>query len=270
MAHGKLGGGAEAPPDRVEGGPPLVQGLFQQRGVRLCRWRGLCLEIGQHLLPLGHEPVPVGLPGPADGGQQLEQPRQTPAAVLGKVGTGKEGDLVRREKDGGGPAAAPGEGLADGHAQAVNVRALLPVHLDGDKALVEQFRHLRVLEALPCHHVAPVAGAVAHAEKDGLVLLPGPLEGLLTPGVPVHRVVSVLAEIGAGLVLEMIGHSITSFFLMFPLVCEESRRNIELRRLFCGIILVLDETFSSRISISRWSAPFSAWQSGEGSFPGAG
>jgi hypothetical protein len=37
-----------------------------------------------------------------------------------------------------------------------------------------------------------MAGGVPDAEEDGLVLLAGVLEGLLSPGIPIHRVVGVL------------------------------------------------------------------------------
>ena len=56
-----------------------------------------------------------------------------------------------------------------------------------------------VLERLALHHVAPVAGGVADAEEDGLVLGAGLLQGLRPPGVPVHRVVGVLQQVRARL-----------------------------------------------------------------------
>jgi hypothetical protein len=48
--------------------------------------------------------------------------------------------------------------------------------------------------------MAPVAGGVADAEKDRLIFLPGLLKGLLSPRVPVNRVVGVLQEIRTALV----------------------------------------------------------------------
>ena len=59
---------------------------------------------------------------------------------------------------------------------------LLPVHFNGDKIFVEQLGDFGVLKALPGHHMAPVAGAVADAEKDRLVLLLGFLKGLRPQG----------------------------------------------------------------------------------------
>ena len=55
---------------------------------------------------------------------------------------------------------------------------------------------LLVLERFALHDVAPVAGRVADAQEDGLVLLARLGEGLLAPRKPVHRVVLVLEQVG--------------------------------------------------------------------------
>ena len=52
----------------------------------------------------------------------------------------------------------------------VEVGPLLAVHLDADEVLVHQRRGRLVLERLALHHVAPVAGRVADAEQDRLLL----------------------------------------------------------------------------------------------------
>ena len=127
-----------------------------------------------------------------DGGEELVHPHEPAPAGGREVGAGEKGFLVWGEEEGGGPAAAPGEGLAGGHVKAVDVGPLFPVYLDGDEILIEQLGDLGVLKALPGHHMAPVAGAVADAEKDRLVLLLGFLKGLPPPGVPVHRLLGVL------------------------------------------------------------------------------
>jgi hypothetical protein len=41
-----------------------------------------------------------------------------------------------------------------------------------------------------------MTGRIADGEEDGLVLRLGPVEGLVTPGVPVDGVVGVLQEVG--------------------------------------------------------------------------
>jgi hypothetical protein len=93
-----------------------------------------------------------------------------------------------------------GQGLDGLHVDLVDVGTLLPVDLDVDEQLVHQRCDVGVLERLVRHHVAPVTGRVAHREQDRLVITPGGGEGLVAPGVPVHRVVGVLAQVRAGLV----------------------------------------------------------------------
>ena len=74
--------------------------------------------------------------------------------------------------------------LNEGHVHAVHVGPLLPVHLDADKAGVEQRPNLLALKGLPLHDVAPVAGGVADREEDQLVLAASLLKCLLTPRIP--------------------------------------------------------------------------------------
>ena len=61
-----------------------------------------------------------------------------------------------------------------------------------------------VLEALVRHDVAPVAGGVADGEQDRLVGALGLGQRLGAPGPPVHGVVLVLQQIGAGLAGEAV------------------------------------------------------------------
>ncbi len=152
----------------------------------------------------------LGRPGhalrvaPVDLGQVAEQ-RGEPlrgaaiAVVRREVGPPEERPPVGVEPDAHGPAAVPGERLDGAHVDRVDVGPLLAVHLDGDEVLVQEPRDLQVLEGLLLHHVAPVAGGVAHREEDRAAGAPGLVEGLVAPGAPVHRVVRVLAEVGARL-----------------------------------------------------------------------
>ena len=127
-------------------------------------------------------------------------------AVLGrKVRATVERLAVRREEDRHRPAAVAGEHLHGVHVDVVDVRAFLAVDLDADEVLVHHPRDVGVLERLAFHDVAPVAGGVADAEQDRLVLAPGALERLGAPRVPVDRVVGVLAEIRARLVDQPVG-----------------------------------------------------------------
>src|SRR5436189_267533 len=94
--------------------------------------------------------------------------------------------------DAGGNIGAPPQPAHD-------VRPLLAVDLDADEVLVHQGGRLLVLERLVFHHVAPVAGGVPDREQNRLVLVARPPSRLLTPGVPVDRVVRVLQEVRARL-----------------------------------------------------------------------
>jgi len=88
----------------------------------------------------------------------------------------------------------------------VDIGALLPVHLHRDEVLIKQVGDRFVLEGLPLHHMAPVAAAVADAEKDRLVFPSGLLERLLPPGVPIHGIVGVLLEVGRVFIDQSVGH----------------------------------------------------------------
>ena len=92
-----------------------------------------------------------------------------------------------------------------GLVDLVQVRTLLAVHLDVDEEPVHDRRRGRVLEGLVGHDVAPVAGGVTDGEQDGPVGLAGQGQGLVAPGPPVHRIVGVLEQVGAGGGSEAVG-----------------------------------------------------------------
>lgn len=58
-------------------------------------------------------------------------------AVPGEVGSSEEGFLIWRHEDAGGLAIAAGEGLTDCHVDAVHIRALFSVYLDGDEISIQ-------------------------------------------------------------------------------------------------------------------------------------
>jgi hypothetical protein len=47
--------------------------------------------------------------------------------------------------------------------------------------------------------MAPVARGVANAEENGFILFLGPTQGLFSPSIPVHGIVSMLQKIRTGL-----------------------------------------------------------------------
>ena len=117
-----------------------------------------------------------------------------------EIGACVEGSAVRCAEDGHGPAARSRQGLCGRHVHRVEVGPLLPVDLHRDEPAGEVGRRLGILETFVGHDVTPVARGIADGQEDGLVLVLGPAQGLVTPWKPLHRIVGVLAEIGARLV----------------------------------------------------------------------
>ena len=197
VGRGEFGRGAEAAVLRVIG---VRQLLCRPPDILLTGEAGfstaLAVEIGSDVVSGADKLLPTVFPAGGHGVQQRKQPRLPAHVVFRQIGGGEKGLLLRRHDNGERPAAAAGHGGADLHVNRVHVWPLLPVHLHRDEAPVQNLRHLPILKGLVGHHMAPVTGGIAYAEKNGLVLPLRPLKSLLTPGVPVHRVLPVLAQIG--------------------------------------------------------------------------
>ncbi len=156
---------AEAPVDRV-----VEEGEVPDRPVK---------QVGAERLagrPRGADPsqpdshpfdVRPDVGGPTvvslrDAHQDLRKGRQVVAGHGREVGTAVERLLIRRQKDSERPpTAAPSEDLDRLLVEIVQVRPLLPIHLDVHEPLVHQPGDIGVLEAFVCHDVAPVTGRVA-------------------------------------------------------------------------------------------------------------
>ena len=202
-ARRELGRAAEPAPFRVERLPhrataavelrlrrlSVARGqLRRSRSARPCARAGSFTSVGLLAVGMRHR-----LQHLAEGGHAHPRLRR-------EVGAAVERLAVGRQEHGHRPAAVPGSELDDGvHVDGVEVGPLLAVDLDVHEQPVHQLRGLGVLERLVRHHVAPVAGGVADREQDRPVLPPRPLQRLLAPRVPVHRVVGVLQQVGAGL-----------------------------------------------------------------------
>ncbi len=91
------------------------------------------------------------------------------------------------------------------HVDLVEIGALLPIDLDAHEELVHQRGGGGIFEGFVLHHVAPVTRAIADGDEQRLVLRRGAIERLASPGIPVDRVVHVLAQVCAGLFGEAIG-----------------------------------------------------------------
>ena len=122
------------------------------------------------------------------------------AAEQREVGAAIKGFTVRGEEDAHRPTPLTGGGDNEVHVDTVQVGALFPVHLDADEIGIHDLGGSVILERFVGHHMAPMAGSVANAEEDGLVLLASLGEGLLAPWVPIDGVVSVLEQVRGGFV----------------------------------------------------------------------
>ena len=152
-----------------------------------------------------------------DAGDLAQHVGEAGAAVAGRrreIGAAPERARLAVEEHGERPAALLAEGVQRAHVDGVDVGALLAVDLDVHEQLVHDRGDVGVLEALVGHDVAPVAGGVADREQDRLVGGLGFGQCLRSPGPPVHRVVLVLQEVGAGLAAEavlgvgVLGHAV--------------------------------------------------------------
>ena len=123
-----------------------------------------------------------------------------------EVRAGIERPQIGSEEDRHGPASGSGHRGGGLHVDGVEIRALFAVDLDAHEVGVQDGCGACVLERLVCHHVAPVTGRVANAEEDGLILVPGPLQRLLAPRIPVHGIVGVLQQVRGVLSRQSIGH----------------------------------------------------------------
>ena len=216
VRRGELGRPAKAAILPVKGSRQLLKGSAGQYRVRLSlRSRALLTEIGAQLLRRVLKARPISLPLPLHRFQQRQQ-TQLPAPVLpGEIGPGKKRLLLRRHQHGERPSAAAVEGGADLHIDRVHVGALLPIHLHRHKTPVQHRCHILADEGLRFHHMTPVTGGVADGEEDGFPLLLSFGKGFLAPGIPVHRVFGMLAQIQGALAGQMVRHGHSPYLHSF-------------------------------------------------------
>jgi hypothetical protein len=137
--------------------------------------------------------------------QHLGKARHAVARLRRKVGAAVERLPVGREKHRHRPAAVLGERLHRLHIDRVDVGPLLAIDLDIDEIAIHDRGGGLVLEAFALHDVTPMTGAIAHAQQDRPVFGTGFRQRFLAPGIPVHRVVGVLPQVGTGFVDQTIG-----------------------------------------------------------------
>ena len=207
--RGELGSAAETAATRVGGRPKARDRRIEQRRGGLI---GRRVDLGHRAEPLANprrglrDALALGFPGSGDRLQDHSEARHPIRRRRREVGAAVEGNAVRVAEDRERPAALAGHALDRLHVDRIHVRALLPVDLHADEAVVHVGGRRVVLERLALHHVAPMAGRVADRHQDRAIGLPRKLASGGAPRVPVDGVVLVLEEVGAGLGGEGVGH----------------------------------------------------------------
>jgi len=209
---GKLGCAAEAAMHRIETAHELlVSGLKRRSGqISLISGRRrsdfgaqgiqqrpiLLAEFGRVLAVMAMDPL-----------QDVDEGRHSVAGRFGKIGAADERDVVvvgqkHRQRPAAGSLVQQVEG---GLIDFVEVGPFFAIHLDVDEQAIHHLGGGFVLEGFMSHDVAPVAGRVADGQQDRLAFVARLLQRLRAPGMPVHRVVRVLAQVGAGFVNQAVG-----------------------------------------------------------------
>ena len=126
------------------------------RGVSLQQFSELSRVADDLVLPLA-----VGV---SDRRDNLTKRGQSGMGLRRKIGASEKRFTLRRQECREGPSPLTCHGLDRHHVHGVDVRSLLPVHLDADEALVHELGGVRILERLLFHHVAPMARRVPDRE----------------------------------------------------------------------------------------------------------
>ena len=130
--------------------------------------------------------------------EHLNETRAAVARLFRKIGAAPERLGIGGQEHGQWPAALLTHRGQGGHVDLVDVGPFLAIDLDIDEQTVHDGGDIFALEALMRHDMAPVAGCIADRQQDRLLGLNGLSQRLWRPGSPVHGIVAVLAQIGAG------------------------------------------------------------------------
>ena len=200
----ELGRGAESAVYGVVSRLQMGPGVGQDGVVRFRRLVGRDLVALKRADRFGHparlfdQVVPAGFPGLP---QQVQYAGETGAAgeiLRREIGTCEKRFEIRREEHRIGPAAAARDELGGRHVDLVYIRPFFPVYLDVYEMGVHDRGDVGVGEHLALHDVAPVAGRVTDGQEDGFPLPAGAFDRLRVPGMPVHRIPGVGAQIETG------------------------------------------------------------------------
>ena len=137
--------------------------------------------------------------------EDLLEARATSLVNRREIGAPEKRGAVGRDPHVQRPSAVDPHGLDRAHIDRIHIGPRFPVDLDGDEIRVQVFRGFGIIEGFLLHDMAPMAGGVPDAHQDRDAPAPSCGEGLISPWIPVDRVVGVLLQVGAGFEKKAIG-----------------------------------------------------------------
>jgi len=131
-------------------------------------------------------------------GEDAAEGRLIQPVFLGQIAGDEIGIALGVEEEVERPAALVTHGIGGGLVKLIEIGALEPVGDHRNEILVDLLGDFGIGEALPVHHMAPMAGGVTQGQEDGLSFLFGLGQDVVAPYPPRHGIVLVRQEIGAG------------------------------------------------------------------------
>lgn len=137
--------------------------------------------------------------------EQSGEARTAPAVLRREIGAGKERFLIGGEEHGHGPATLiPVQRQRGLHVDLIKIGPLFAIDFDADEMLIHDPGDRLVLKRFPLHDMTPMAGGIADREENRPLQFRGLRQRFRSPGIPIHRVIGVLQEIGTSLLYEAI------------------------------------------------------------------
>src|SRR4051812_10644645 len=112
---------------------------------------------------------------------------------------------VRRQEHIQRPATATTDCLYCIHIYMIKIRPFFSVYLYIDEIFVHQGSRFFFFKTFTFHYMAPVAGRITNTHQYRLVLRFCFLQCLLTPGIPIYRVMRMLQQVRTSFINEAIG-----------------------------------------------------------------
>ena len=137
--------------------------------------------------------------------EQGGEARTAPSILRRKISPGKKRFLIGSQEHGHGPATLiPVQRQRGLHVDLIKIGPLFAIDFDADEMLIHDPGDRLVLKRFPLHDMTPMAGGIADGEQNRSIQLRRLGQGLRSPGIPIHRVIGMLQEIGTGLLYEAI------------------------------------------------------------------